>query len=542
MFVWQVNNKFLFDVPGDGGSLTEGIIGTPRFINPILAISDADRDLTALIYSSLMRPDNKRELILDLAEKYEVSQDNLSYTFTLKSGLEWPDRKPITSDDIIFTIKEVKDSDIKSPRRASWEGVEVEKIDDRIIKFTLKKPYAPFLENLTLGILPKHIWQEASSEQMIFSDFNTNPIGSGPYQVDKINRNSSGIATSYILVPNEKFVLEKPHLTEITIKFYQSEKELLAAYQKGEIQSINAISPSVAENIKNKNATIKTLSLPRIFAIFFNHNNAKVFAQAEAREALSLTTNKEEIIDSVLAGYGTKLDYPIPPGTFGALHQDAKNGTIDQIKEILKKGGWTFNETDNVWEKNIKPENKAKKTSAETIKLEFSIFTSEAGELKQVAEILKKQWEAIGAKVGIKIFEIGDLDQNIIRPRKYDALLFGQIIGRDPDPFAYWHSSQRNDPGLNFSMYTNITVDKLLEEARTTSDDKQRMQKYESFQKEISKDNPAVFLYSPRFIYVIPNSLEGMDKVEHITVPSERFSQVYKWYIKTEKVWKIFAK
>jgi peptide/nickel transport system substrate-binding protein len=148
----------------------------------------------------------------------------------------------------------------------------------------------------------------------------------------------------------------------------------------------------------------------------------------------------------------------------------------------------------------------------------------------------------MGAKVSVRIFETGDLNQNIIRPRKYDAILFGEIVGRDPDPFAFWHSSQRNDPGLNISMYANIKVDKLLEEARATVNDEKRKDKYEEFQKEVANDLPAIFLFSPKFVYLLPEDLRGLEKIESITVPSERFSQIYKWYFKTDKVWKIFAK
>ncbi len=146
-------------------------------------------------------------------------------------------------------------------------------------------------------------------------------------------------------------------------------------------------------------------------------------------------------------------------------------------------------------------------------------------------------WEKINVKVNLRIFEIGDLNQNVIRPRKYDALLFGLMLGRDPDPFAFWHSSQRNDPGLNIALYTNITADKLLEDARVLSDTAKRKEKYQAFQEQVIKDNPAVFLYSPEYIYLVPKSLLGAD-TDTITVPSERFTQIYKWYIKTKKVWK----
>ncbi|HDO23839.1 MAG TPA: hypothetical protein ENG99_01330, partial [bacterium] len=290
----------------------------------------------------------------------------------------------------------------------------------------------------------------------------------------------------------------------------------------------------IAGKIKKDSSVLKTLSLPRVFGVFFNQNNAKVLSHKEVRKALKLATNKKAIINKVLRGFGVELNHPLPPGVFGSSEENTENEfSLDGARELLKRNGWVINKEDGIWEK---------KNKKEKIRLEFSLSTSNVPELKQASEMIKLMWEKLGAKIDLKIFEIGDLNKDVIRPRKYDALLFGEIVGRDPDPFVFWHSSQRNDPGLNIAMYANMAVDKILEEARTITDKNKRREKYLQFQKEITKDTPAVFLYSPRFIYLIPKSLKGIKGIKSITVPSERFSQIYKWYIKTDKVWKIFAK
>ena len=144
-------------------------------------------------------------------------------------------------------------------------------------------------------------------------------------------------------------------------------------------------------------------------------------------------------------------------------------------------------------------------------------------------------------KVDVKTFEVGNLNQSVIRPRKYDALLFGEIINHESDLFAFWHSSQRKDPGLNVAMYTNAKVDKILEDASITIDEQQRIKKYAQFEAEVKKDMPAIFLYSPNFIYVVSQNLKGLS-ILNITSPKDRFSNVYLWYTETENVWKIFAK
>lgn len=533
LIIWKISNAYMVEVPAYGGTLTEGIIGTPRFINPVLASSDADRDLVALTHSGLLRPDNRGRLINDMAEKYDISEDGLVYTFTLKPNLFWQDGSPVTSDDIVFTIEKIKDPAMKSPKRAGWEGVSADKIDEKTIKFTLKKPYAPFLENTTIGILPSHIWAGLSSDEIASSEMNTRPIGSGPYKISGINRNSVGIISSYELASNKSFILGRPNIKTIIMKFYPSEKYLLTAYQKGEVEAINAVNPKELEKIKTGNI-IKSLYLPRIFSLFLNQNNSKILTKKEVRQALNLSVDRKKIIDDVLKGYGVELFYPLPVGTFGALPKSETDiYSLESAKDILDKNGWKMDTGEQTLEKKV---------GKELLKFSFSISTSDAPELKETAYLLKSMWEKIGAKIDVKIFETGDLAQNVIRPRKYDALLFGEIVGRDPDPFAFWHSSQRNDPGLNVSLYTNIKADKILEDARSIQDEAKREDKYKEFQEEVSKDIPAIFLFSPKFIYVIPKNLKGTDDMESVTVPSERFSTIYRWYKTTDKVWKIFAK
>ena len=534
-----LNNFISVEVPKSAGTLSMGITGTPRFINPILETSDADRDVTALVYSGLMRTNNDGGLSLDLAESYTESEDGLSYTFTLKKDARFHDGKSVTSDDIVFTINQIKDPSLKSPKRASWEGVEVEKTDDRTFRFILGQVYSPFLENTTIGIIPHHIWKEASSGLMSFSEFNINPIGSGPYKLKKISKNPAGVVVSYTLIANEDFALGKPFIKKLILKFYPNEEKLINAFQNNEISSIGGISPENVSKIKKDDFNLNILNLPRVFGVFFNQNNAPIFAKKEVREALSEATDKKNIIENVLMGFGVEIDSPIPPGTFGSHTATSSSSEVEESREdkikkargILEQAGWKFNEEEKIYEK---------KSGKELLRLEFSISTSNAPELKETGELIKSMWEELGAKVDLKIFEISDLNQNVIRPRKYDALIFGEILSHDPDPFAFWHSSQRNDPGLNIALYANITVDKLLEEARRTKDRSERMDKYLAFQKEVMKDSPAVFLYSPSYIHITPKSLKGFD-TKNITLPSERFNDINKWYLKTKKIWKIFS-
>lgn len=524
------------EVPADGGSLTEGVIGIPRFINPLLAISEADRDMTILVYSGLMRA-TKSGIIPDLAESYTVSDTGLIYTFTLRENIFFHDGSPITADDIEFTVLKAQDPALKSPKRANWEGVTVEKIDERQIRFTLKQPYAPFLENTTLGIIPKAIWKNADTEQFSFSEFNIRPIGSGPYEISDIKRNASGIPEYYDLVPFKNFALGKAYIHDIRIRFYNNEDTLLGALRAGDVEAVNAITPEKAEGLSREGFLVSGAPLPRVFGVFFNQNQAPLFADKAVRTALSEAVPREDIVRDVLFGYGTPIGGPIPPGSRGFGGESPENTMtpeerVNAARAILERDGWKQDES-GIYEK--------KKSKKETIRLSFSLSTSDVPELKSVAERLKTEWEKVGATVELKVFESGDLNQNVIRPRKYDAILFGEIVGRDSDLFAFWHSSQRNDPGLNIALYTNSVADKLLEEMRRTTDPEKRAAAYEKFRIEIAKDVPAVFLYAPEFVYVLPPKIKGAH-IGTITVPAERFLNINTWYIDTDLVWKIFEK
>lgn len=526
----------MINVPADGGFLKEGIVGSPRFVNPVLAVSDVDHDLTALIYSGLMKVSPDNSLKADLAEKYEISKDGLEYTFILKDNLYFHDGAKVTTDDVEFTINKIQDSSIKSPKRPGFYDVKVEKIDSKTIKFILKKPYSPFLENLTIGILPKHLWSNLNAEQFPFSQYNVEPIGSGPYNISKmetLKKNMLLIPTYYELTPFNKYSSGKPFISRLVINFYSDEKTLIEAYNKGDIESINSISVENVSSIKQqKDSEIKTSTLPRVFAVFFNENNSEIIANKEVRQALDIAVDREKIVNNILGGYGKALYGPIPFGLLNkkVVYEDSVS-RIEDAQNILTKAGWVKNTSTNIFEKKIDKKNK--------IELSISISTLNSPDLVKVAEYVKTDWEKLGVKVDIKQFEFGDLQQNIIRPRKFEALLYGEAIGRDMDFFAFWHSSQRNDPGLNISMYTNSKVDKLLEDARKTQDINTRTEKYIAFEEELKKDVPAIFLYSPSFTYIIPNKIKGLE-INTITMPFERFLNINKWYIETNNLWKIF--
>ena len=528
----KVNALLVIDVPVRGGSLTEGIIGTPRFINPLLAITDADRDLTQLVYSGLMKSNPDGTLIPDLAESYTISEDGRSYTFIIRENALFHDGTHVTADDILFTITKAQDPMLRSPKRVNWDGVTVEKINDNEVRFTLARPYAPFLENTTLGILPKHIWGHTDTEQFPFSDLNTDPVGSGPYTVASIKRNASGAPTAYTLKPFNAYTLGAPYIAELKTVFFSNEDMLIEAFEDGDISSINSISPQRVASLTKYTQDTYTVALPRVFGVFFNQNEATIFTDIAVRKALDTALDKQALVDAVLYGYGEPLNGPIPPGilptnTHSPEEVASSSARIENALDMLTQNGWTFNDETGVMQKKDGKE------------LRFSIATSNIPELKHAAEIIVATWNQLGAQVELKVFDPVDLNQTIIRTRRYDALLFGTIIGRDLDFFAFWHSSQRNDPGLNIALYTNRTIDDLLDDARKIQDRAERLEKYEQFNTIITSEYPATFLYAPDFTYLLNTPVHHIN-LGQITTPSDRFINVHEWFIETEHVWNIF--
>jgi peptide/nickel transport system substrate-binding protein len=533
----KVNAHFTVEIPGNGGTLHEGLVGLPHTINPILAVTDVDRDIASVVYSGLTRYQNGN-IVPDLAQSWSVSDDGLTYTFTLKPGIEFQDGSPITTADIAYTIEKVRDTALKSPRALDWAGVTVIASSSSSISFTLKQPYSSFLANTTIGILPKHIWGSVSDDQFIFSQYNIDPIGSGPFKVTGIDRNQGGIPTDYNLSSWNDYAGKRPHISNIIFSFFPDEEHALSALENGSIDSLPSISPDQAVQLtanKGEPYTVISSPLARIFGVFFNQNVNPILADSVVRQALGMAVDRSAVIKNVLQGYGIPVFGPLPPGikSSGATSSASIATTGPSAAQaLLEKNGWKKNAS-GIYEK--KPAKGAVKTLA------ITLYTADSPELKQAADIVSKAWTAVGAKVDVRIFEPNELYQNVIRTRTYDSLLFGEAVGKDNDLYAFWHSSQRNAPGLNVAMYANSKVDKLLESIRTMSDPDARASAFGQLSQTIGADMPAIFLYAPDFVYAVPKNLMGAD-LGTVTTPTDRFASVSSWYLGTERVWPIFSK
>lgn len=511
-------------VPKAGGEYTEGIAAQPRYINPILSqTSEADADLSQLIYSGLFGYDKDGNLTKRLAADWNVSEDGKVYNVILRQGAKWHDGEEVTADDVLFTISAIQDPIYKSPLRSNWLSVEVASMDRYTVTFTLKKAYFGFLENMTVGILPKHIWENIAPENFLLADYNLAPIGSGPYGFFNSEKDSNGNMLSYELRAFSDYFDGAPYISKIVFHFYPNEMSLIDAYNRKEVLGINSVtSESLSKLDERKSTRVYEISVPRVFAVFFNVTKNAALAYDEVREAFGYATDREAIVRDVLGGKGQPAYSALLPFMTGyASDLNLPYFDLDKANALLDEKGWKRGE-DGV---------RAKDGTV----LQMEIAVPEWPELVKTSDILKAQWEKAGARVNVKVLGAADIQRDIIRPREYEALLFGEAAMIDSDPYSFWHSTQKRDPGLNLALFDNKDADDMLIALREELDPEKRKEKYRTFQEILYKENPAVFIYTPSYLYVVNGNVKGID-VKSVDAGHFRLSNIKNWYINTKRV------
>lgn len=507
-----------------GGSYTEGLLGEPKFLNPVLAFSnDVDLDLSHLVFSGLYEINAKGEVEHALASSEKISMDGTTYTISLRRNVQWHDGELLTADDVVFTFDRILDPATQSPYYKIFRDLKVSASDDHTIVMTLPKPYAPFLSTLTIGIIPAHIWQEVPPDNMSLAEYNVKPVGTGPYEFQSLTKDRNGTIKSYHLIRFKNFFATKPNLNDLTFRFYPTMDEAMTGLQQKHVQGLGFVTNDEKTALKKRQIAIRDLRLPQYTAIFYNQRTP-MLKDKTVRQALERAVDKKKIVQQALNGAGEVIHSPILPGFLG--YNKAVQGLAfdpETAKKDLTDAGWTQTGTAVRQKKGQE--------------LRMSISTVDRPEYTKTAELLKKYWAAIGVGTDIKLYSSSDILKKVIKPRDYDALLFGEIIGTDPDPYPFWHSSQNVDPGLNLAIFTNKEVDKLLEEARQTNDLEKRRLAYLHFQNILAEAEPALFLYNPYYSYGLPTKIQGF-VLRRIATPSDRFNGIESWFIKTKHAWK----
>lgn len=534
--VYAINTQYSSTMPIQGGMLREGIVGTPRFVNPALAITRADQDVSSLVYSGLMKISPEGELIPDVAESVTVSEDGLTYNIVLRRDVRFHDGDGLTARDVIFTIELMQNPDLKSPLRGTWAGVSVEEVGEYELNIVLEEAYAPFIENFQFGILPAHLWSNIPIEQLPFSQLNTEPVGSGPFKLVSATRDPSGLINGYTL-ETYRDSRNAPKIDTLELFFYTDEAKLLDAMKRHTLDTSAYVSN---ENLAQIEATgdfkVITEPLPRVFGIFFNQNKSAALRDPVVREALSLAIDRDRLIKTTLHGQGVPILPPVATSTGAVESEDGSNvptatSSVERAKQLLNDAGWVTNNL-GLLEKQVDG-------SAET--LSFTLRTSNAPLFDAITTQVIEEWKTVGIEVSVEQFDQTGLVQSVIRPRDFQTLLFGVDMSRSGDLYPFWHSSQKDDPGLNIAQYTNLSVDTLLERARTEQDPVARQATLAEANTIIAREYPAVLLFQPKMTYVVGNDIIVSD-MHKVGRPSDRFSNISNWYTDSDTLWNIFRK
>lgn len=574
--------------PAQGGEYTEGIIGSPNLINPLFSsLNLVDADLAKLMYSGLFRFDENLTIQTSLAERYEIDKDGKTYHIFLKKNLKWSDGEPITSDDVGFTLERIQDPDTHSPLILLFQNVAFEKINDREFTLTLKDAYAPFINFLTVGLLPEHVWQEITPTNTRLSTANLKPIGSGPYMIQTLTKDETGIIRSYTLKPNDYFAENAPFLKKLTFKFFPDLNTIFDALKTRQIEGLGHIPLSELDKVNTKTNSVLSLETNQYTALFFNPSVQSILKDKKIRTALLHSINRASLIQNIFGAHASAINGPLLDKLFG-FNQTvnyAESYNIQKSNQMLADAGWKKisleerGQSDqknqlNAWiKKNPQPAltrrattkqkavfeaqfaawqklkeeaqtkiatNTQKNTSSNqqfflqknNALLTLTITVPRQDEYQKAAEMIADAWRTMGVEVRIETVEPNRMRADVLKDKKYDVLLYSVILANDGDPYPLWHSSQIKSGGLNLSVFSNKQADDLLTKGRIATSFEDRRDVYEKFQTILDEEVPAVFLYSPHYLYAMQSGVMGVPQMR-LYSNDDRFNTVNAWFTKT---------
>lgn len=503
-----------------GGTYVEGVAGNPQYINPLLCHFNAvDQDLVGLLFSGLTRSNGRGEIVPDLAERWEVSPDGITYTFFLRQDVTWHDGAPFTADDVVYTISTIQDPEFPGIESLSdlWRTVVVERVDAYTVRFILREPYAPFLDHTTLGLLPFHILGGVSAQHLPEAKFNVEPVGTGPFSLVEIS------AQHAVLANYPGFYRERSYVDRIELLFYPEDAAVFEARRRGEIQGIARVLPQHLSMVRaDEDLTLYNAPLSGHTAVYLNLDRG-LFQDPAVRQAMMWALDRQGLVNAILGGQGIVLHSPVLPHSW-AYDDDVTRYDYNPRRAIsaLEGHNWYDDDEDGVRERS-------------GVRLEFTLVTNDDPVRTQLVTAIAEQLAYVGIRVTPQVVTWDELTA-LLPTRRYDAVLLGfQGLPPDPDPYPYWHSSQAMEQGFNFSNWSSAQADTLLQEARVTSDRERRRALYSEFQRLFAEQVPALLLYQPVHSYAVSSAIHGV-QVGPMMTQADRFWSVDRWYMATQRV------
>ncbi len=512
-----------------GGVYTEALVGSLSRLNPLLDWNNAaDRDVDRLIFSGLIRFDEHGLPQPDLAESWGVTPDGTVYNFTLRSNAVWHDGQPVTSDDVLFTIERIKSSDSFFPQdiKDMWAQVEIKKLDDKNFKITLPEPFAPFLDYLTFGVLPRHLLEGVPTGQLANHEFNLQPVGSGPYKFDHL-LTENGQISGVVLTRFPNYYGQQYYIEQVVFLYYPNSAQALDAYRQGEVLGISQITADVLpQALAEPHLSVFTSRLPQVSLVFLNLNNPSVpfFQNAKIRRALLMGLDRNYIVSTFLQGQAIVANSPILPGSW-AYYDGIERVEYDPqgATDLLKAEGYVL------------PAEGGDTRAKEGQSLTFTLVYPDDALHTQIAQAIQAQWALIGVHVDLQAVPYDQLIANYLAPRTYQAALAELTMARtpDPDPYPFWHQAEATG-GQNYSQWDDRTASEYLESARTQSDFVARTRYYRNFQVVFAKELPALLLYYPVYSYGVDARVQGV-QLAPLYDTSDRLAFMANWYLVTRR-------
>lgn len=476
--------------------ITIGIGADAKRLLPLLASDSVSGDISGLIFNGLTKYDKNINITGDLAKSWEVSRDGLRIIFHLRKGVRWHDGTEFTSDDVLFTYNTVTNPKIPTPYGSNYGPVKnVEKVDKYTVRVTYKEPYAPALESWGMGIIPRHILE---GNDITDERFSRNPVGTGPYKLKE-------------WVTGQKIVLEafdgyfegRPRINKYLARVIPDTATMFLELKFGGIDFMGLTPPQykLQSNSKLFNKYFQRFRYPAFGYTYIGYNLLDPrFADKRVRRALTHAINKKDIIDGVLLGYGTPCTGPFPPESW-AYNPDVRDIEYDpeKAKMLLQEAGWLMKE-DGILYKDNKP-------------FRFTILINQANDVRiKTAQIIKENLKKVGIDMDIKVLEWQAMLHEFIDKKRFEAIIMGWALSRDPDIYDIWHSSKTKEGEFNFISFSNEEVDGLLLEGRRTFDIKKRKQIYNRIHSILSEEQPVTFLFVPDALPVLHKRFKGVEK------------------------------
>ncbi len=528
LIIQKPQTQILENKPQAGGVYTEAIVGSFQRFNPLLDhYNQADRDADRLLFNGLIKFDANGLPQPDLAESWGITKDGLTYNFSIRDTITWHDGDDFTVDDIIFTIDMMRDdaSVLPSDLKEFWKSVKISKLDDYNLQMRLPEPYAPFLDYLTFGVLPSHLLKDLTYQQIVESTFNLQPVGTGPYQMEKLLVEENKVA-GVALRMNKNYFAGRPYIDQIVLRYYADSATAYKAYKDGKVQGISQVTVDVLPSVlAEPNLSIYSSRKPELSLIFLNLNNPDVeFLQDPVvRLALMKSINRSYLINRILNGQAIPADSPILAGTWAFYNDSPITFDAEAAVNELKNDGYIFaNEGDTV-------------RSKDGNYLSFTLAYPDNPHHLAIAEAIQNDWVTLGVEVKLEPVTYDQLIEDKLAKRNYQTALVDINLSRspDPDPYPFWDQAQATG-GQNYSQWDNNSASEYLEQARVNFDYAERNRLYHNFQVVFRKEMPALLLYYPVYNYAVNSLVQGV-QVGPIYDPSDRFASIADWYLLVQK-------